>query len=75
MIFMIFGPGGRDHDSKKPFILGFGDTKLLQQNQENSRSILGSVIFGNLRSLESENFEKNGKDVRPQILKTRLINS
>ena len=53
--FHGFGMLRRVHDSKKQIIIfEFGDTKILQQVQENPKSFLENTILGNSNLSETD---------------------
>ena len=58
---MVFGPGGRDHDSQKIITFQFGDTKRPQRFQEKSRSIFENHDFRNSQQIGNLCFYKFGK--------------
>ena len=64
-IFMIFGPSGRGHDSRK---------HQLTPNNSSESQIIFEKIW-NLEILRIETFENVGKDAHREILEIGLINS
>ena len=52
LIFMVFEPGGSDHDSSKHLFSTLETQKILQPIQEESRIIFEHFIFKNLKNSE-----------------------
>ena len=72
---MMFGPGGRDHDSQKTKLFLSGETKILQPMRENYKILLESIILGKLKLSEIGHPEHLGKDGDQKAPKIRPIGS
>ena len=51
---MVFDPGGRVHDSQNQLLFIFGDTKILQKNQEGANSDYEKYYFGKSQHFENQ---------------------
>ena len=64
-MLMIFGPGGREHDSPNQ-LFNFGDTKILKIMQETIPNHFKTYYFGksqNLGHRELKQMERSGADI------------
>ena len=68
---MVFGLGGRDHDSQNELFLTL-ETPGYFKNERNPSSFLKHIMFGNLTILDIENFGKGGDRLK-KIPKIHLI--
>ena len=68
---MVFGPGGRDHDSRNQIFI-FGDTKTLNIIREKANHLTNPNHFRISHFGKSKNL-KNGKGGDRQIQKIHLM--